>query len=230
MLGIIGAMEEEVSNIKEKLVDLEIIQKAGLDFYKGKLYDKDIVVVRCGIGKVNAALCTQCLIDTFRVDKIINTGIAGGIYKDIEVGDIVISSDAVQYDVDVSIFGYAKGQIPRMDTLAFPTSVELGDIAKKAYHDLYENDFGMYYGRVVSGDTFISDTDSKKALEALDAYCTEMEGASIAHVAYLNNAEVCIIRAISDKADGSANMDYKVFEKEAIEHCTSLTLEMIRQL
>lgn len=230
MLGIIGAMEEEVSNIKSKLTDLEVIHKAGLDFYQGKLYDKDIVVVRCGIGKVNAALCTQCLVDTFAVDKIINTGIAGGIYDGIEVGDIVISGDAMQYDVDVSIFGYARGQIPRMDTLAFPTSKTMVEAARQAYHTLYEDAFRLYVGRVVSGDTFISDAEQKKELEALGAYCTEMEGAAIAQVAYLNGIEVCIIRAISDKADGSANIDYKTFEKEAIEHCTGLTLEMVRIL
>ncbi len=228
MLGIIGAMEEEVARIKEAMDQTTVLEKAGMQFCKGKLEQKDVVVVCCGIGKVNAGLCTQILADCFDVSAVINTGIAGSLRAKIDIGDIVLSTDALQHDVEAIAFGYPVGQIPRMDTLSFPADEELRKIAKDACERV-NPDIHVYEGRVVSGDQFISDQNKKEWLiETFDGYCTEMEGAAIAQAAYLNQIPFLIIRAISDKADNSASEDYPTFEAKAIVHCVNLTMEIVR--
>lgn len=149
MLGIIGAMDEEVAKIKEEMQDLEVHSKASMDFYKGTLNGKDAVVVRSGIGKVNAAMCTQILADDFHVDAVINTGIAGSLNKDIDIGDIVLSTDTLEHDMDAVAFGYPVGQIPRMDTLSFTADEHLRKVAvsacKKAIPAVH-----VFEGRIVS--------------------------------------------------------------------------------
>ena len=127
MLGIIGAMDEEVARLKEMIDGLQVTDKCGMSFYKGQIEGTDVVVVKCGVGKVNAAVCTQILADCYQVEAVINTGVAGGLYKDIEIGDIVISKDAVQHDVDATVFGYKVGEIPRMDTSYFEADKDLID-------------------------------------------------------------------------------------------------------
>lgn len=215
MIAIIGAMEEEVLQLIEKLEDKKQNCFAHVNFYEGKIGKKELVVVQCGIGKVNAACCTQIVIDKYNPELIINTGIAGGVNENIEVGDIVIATDAVEYDVDVTPFGYKIGEIPGMNMKEFPIEEE---VVNQIFDLCKYNSFSVHKGRVVSGDKFVSDSSFKKYLkDEFNAYCTEMEGAAIAHVAYLNNKKCVIIRAISDKADNSANIDYKVFEKEAID-------------
>ena len=119
MIGIIGAMDEEVAMLKEKLTEVQVETKAAMDFYKGKLEGKDVVVVRSGIGKVNAAMCAQILADVYHADHVINTGIAGSLKAEINIGDIVLSTDALQHDMDAQAFGYEPGQISRVDTLSF---------------------------------------------------------------------------------------------------------------
>ena len=227
MVGIIGAMDEEVNVIKEKMTDVEITEKASMQFYKGKLNDKDAVIVRCGIGKVNAAICTQILIDLYNVDSVINTGIAGSLNPDVNIGDVVLATDALQHDMDATHFGYDLGVIPRMDISIFPADAELRKRAKEACEKV-NPDISVFEGRVVSGDQFISDRYKKEFLvENFHGFCTEMEGAAIAHAAYLNHIPFLIVRAISDKADNSAIMDYSTFESKAIEHSVNLILEMI---
>ncbi len=227
MLGIIGAMDEEVAKLKENMTDVEVVNKASMDFYKGKLEDKDVVVVRAGIGKVNAACCTQILIDTFDVNMVINTGIAGSLQAKIDIGDIVLSTDALEHDMDAVAFGYPVGQIPRMEVLSFEADDTLRKIAREACEKV-NTDIKVHEGRVVTGDQFISDKDKKDWLvNTFDGCCTEMEGAAIAHAAYLNNIPFLIIRAISDKADDSAHVDYPTFEAKAIEHSVKLMIEMV---
>ncbi|PST32062.1 5'-methylthioadenosine/adenosylhomocysteine nucleosidase [Clostridium sp. AF18-27] len=229
MLGIIGAMDEEVAKIKEMLTDVRVETTAGMDFYIGKLADKDVVVVRSGIGKVNAAMCTQVLADKYHVSGIINSGIAGSLKAQIDIGDIVLSSDALQHDMDATGFGYAVGQIPRVDTLAFAADEALIELAKSCCKDV-NPDINTHVGRVVSGDQFISDHGKKEWLvSTFDGYCTEMEGAAIAQASYLNGIPFLIVRAISDKADNSANMDYETFEAQAITHTVNLMTEIIRR-
>lgn len=229
MLGIIGAMEEEVANIKEKMENVTVMNKAAMDFFRGQLEGKDVVVVCCGVGKVNAGICTQILVDCFQVDAVINTGIAGSLKAEIDIGDIVLSTDALQHDVDAVSFGYPLGQIPRMETLSFSADERLRSIAREACGRV-NPDIHVYEGRVVSGDQFISSREKKDWIkDNFEGYCTEMEGAAIAQAAYLNNTPFLVIRAISDKADDSAHEDYPAFEKKAIVHCVNLTLAIVSE-
>ena len=227
MLGIIGAMDEEVTKIKEQMEQVQVKTKASMDFYRGKIKGKEVVVVRSGIGKVNAGICAQILVDDYRVDGIINTGIAGSLRSEINIGDIVISTDAVQHDMDAVAFGYPLGQIPRMDTLAFQADEKLAELAEKSCHKVTPK-LGVFRGRVASGDAFIAKKERKQMIEdEFHAYCCEMEGAAIAQAAHLNRIPFVIIRAISDKADDSAHMDYPAFEAMAIENSVHIILEMV---
>ena len=229
MLGIIGAMDEEVARIKEQLDEVCVETRAGMDFYKGKLGGKDVVVVRSGIGKVNAAICTQILADIYQVSGVVNTGIAGSLKAEIDIGDIVLSSDALQHDMDATGFGYAPGQVPRVDTLSFPGDAGLIRLAEECCRQV-NPDIHTFVGRVVSGDQFISDKEKKDWLvKTFAGYCTEMEGAAIAQACYLNRIPFLIVRAISDKADDSASVDYSVFEEKAIEHSVKLLAELVRR-
>ncbi len=223
MIGIIGAMEEEVRELIADMQECEMNEKASMKFYKGKLYGKDAVVVQSGIGKVNAAICTQILADCYHVDELINTGVAGSLDAEINIGDIVISTDAVHHDMDVSALGDPVGQVPRMDVFAFPADKELAEKAMQA-----NKKANPEMGRVASGDQFISKKEVKdRIVENFQAKCTEMEGAAIAHGAYLNHIPYVIIRAISDKADGTAQVDYPTFEKQAITHSVNLMRELL---
>jgi adenosylhomocysteine nucleosidase len=229
-IGIIGAMEEEVAILKEKMEDVRIIKKASMDFYEGTLAGKKAVVVRSGIGKVNAGICAQILADMFSVEAIINTGIAGSLNKDINIGDIVVSTDVVQHDMDATGFGYRKGQIPQMPVFFFNADERLRKLAVKVCSEV-NPDIQVFEGRIASGDQFVCDQDVKDGIVSeFSAYATEMEGAAIGQAAYLNDVPFLVIRAISDKADGSAQMDYSEFEKAAIVHSVNLTLKMLEEI
>ena len=226
-IGILGAMEVEVASLKERMKDVQVVHKASMEFYAGMLENKNVVVVRSGIGKVNAAVCTQILIDDFKAEAVINTGIAGSLDARIDIGDMVISTDAVHHDMDATIFGDAIGQVPRMDTRTFPADPHLVELAVKA-NEKANPQIHTFTGRVASGDQFISSGEVKaRIVENFQALCTEMEGVGIAHAAYLNKVSYVIIRAISDKADNSATMDYPEFEKQAIAHSVALVKELL---
>lgn len=229
MLGIIGAMEIEVNRIKEQMEDVSVTDKAGMSFFEGKWNGNDVVVVRSGIGKVNAAVCAQILVDTFHADAIINTGIAGSLKDEINIGDIVLSTDAIQHDMDAQGFGYAPGVIPQMEVSDFQADEKLIELAKKCCAEVCP-DIQVFTGRVVSGDQFISDKKKKEWLSSqFEGLCAEMEGAAIAQAAYLNHVPFLIIRAISDKADDSATMDYPEFEAMAAENSVKLLADIVRQ-
>ncbi|MBO5426479.1 MAG: 5'-methylthioadenosine/adenosylhomocysteine nucleosidase, partial [Lachnospiraceae bacterium] len=188
---------------------------------------KDVVVVRSGIGKVNAGICTQILADVYGVDAVINTGIAGSLNAAIDIGDVVLSTDTLQHDMDATGFGYEPGVIPCMETSVFQADENLRNLAKAACQKV-NPDIKVFEGRVVSGDQFISDKAKKQYIEEnFKGFCTEMEGAAIAQTAYLNNIPFLIIRAISDKADDSATVDYPTFEAKAIENSVKLVKEMV---
>ena len=230
MIGIIGAMEEEVAALKEEMQMQETKEIAGMTFVKGVLCGKEAVVVRSGIGKVNAALCAQILASVFGVHALINTGIAGSLDARIDIGDIVISTDALYHDMDATTFGDPAGQVPRMDVFSFPADPGLVELAREANEEA-NPDIRTFVGRVVSGDQFISDADVKSRIKRLfDPLCTEMEGAGIAHAAYLNHISCVIIRAISDKADNSATEDYPAFEKKAIVHSVRLVRALLPKI
>lgn len=230
MIGIIGAMEEEVALLKDEMNVSEIVEKAGMVFCKGTLSGKEVVIVKSGIGKVNAALSAQILVDVFNVDTLINTGIAGSLDAQIDIGDMVISTDAVEHDMDASIFGDPVGQIPRMDMFSFPADEKLAALAREVNEEV-NPEIKTFTGRVVSGDQFVSSAEVKERLvELFQAKCTEMEGAAIAHAAYLNKVSCVIIRAISDKADNSATMDYPTFERQAIAHSVKLVRNLLARM
>lgn len=229
-IGIIGAMAEEVSILKERMQGVEVVKKAGMEFYTGTLEGKEVVVVMSGIGKVNAACCTQILVDVFQPDAIINTGVAGSLNAQIDIADIVLSTDAIQHDVDVTNWDYRHGQIPRMETSTFVANEHLRECAKKVCNEV-NPEIKTFEGRVVSGDQFICSKEKKNWLrEYFGAECTEMEGASIAHACYLNEVPFLIIRAISDKADDSADMAYEEFEHKAIGYTVKLVCGLMQQL
>ena len=228
--GIIGAMEEEVAQLKEKMTNLTITTKAGMDFYDGLLLEKPVTVVRSGIGKVNAGCCTQILADLFSVDCVINTGIAGSLDAAIDIGDIVLCTDAVQHDMDAVAFGYDLGVIPRMPVSFFAADEKLRRTAKEVCERV-NPEIKVHEGRVATGDQFIADKAKKDFIVSnFSAKCTEMEGAAIAQAAYNNNLPFLIIRAIYDKADNSAQMDYPTFEKQAIEHTVKLMLALVEEI
>ena len=230
MIGIIGAMEEEVSQLVNKMTNIEKTEIAGMIFNKGLINNKELVVVKSGIGKVNAAMCTQILATYFKVDTVINTGVAGSLRNEINIGDVVVSIDALQHDMDATGFGYKPGVIPRMKTSIFEADKKLIDAAEAACKKAVP-EIGVFRGRVVSGDQFITDKAVKERLiDLFDGSCTEMEGAAIAQAAYLNNIPFLIIRAISDKADDSATMDYGEFERKAIDNSVAMLCEMLETI
>ena len=229
-IGIIGAMEVEVSSLKSAMKVSRMLKKAQMEFLEGELEGCQAVVVRSGIGKVNAAVCTQILVDEFGVDGVINTGIAGSLKAEINIGDIVLSTDVLHHDMDATGFGYPLGQIPQMDAFSFQADEQMRRLAKEVCEEV-NPEIRVFEGRVVSGDQFISSREVKdKIKENFDGCCTEMEGAAIAQTAYLNQIPFVIIRAISDKADDSATMDYPTFEKQAVEHSVRLTRGFLKRI
>jgi len=225
-IGIIGAMSEEVEKLKEEMAVKEKFVKANMTYYSGELLGKEVVIVTSGIGKVNAAICTQILIDKFDVEKIINVGVAGGLNKEIYPGDIVIAKNLVQHDVDDTCFDYPLGQIPRMTTFDFPCDEDLVEKARLAIDKI--QDANGFVGRVVSGDQFISEAEKLTFLgEHFNAYACEMEGASIGQVCYLNGIPFVVIRSISDNAINGSHVDYEKFAPLAIKNSVAILKDML---
>ncbi len=223
-------MAGEVAELKQRMEVRRQIEQASMAFVEGMLEGVEVVVVQSGIGKVNAAVCTQILADKFAVTHLINTGIAGSLKDEIDIGDLVISEDALQHDMDATDFGYPLGQIPGMKVLSFTADEELISIARMANAEA-NPDIHTYVGRIVSGDQFVASDEVKARISASFAgLCTEMEGAAIAQAAYLNKIPFVIIRAISDKADHSAQLDYPTFEQQAIAHSVNLVVRMMEKL
>lgn len=228
MLGIIGAMEEEIMQLKAKMNVEQIKTLKKLKFYIGTLDNKNIVVVRCGIGKVNAALCTQIMIDNFDIEAVINTGVAGGLNDKLNIGDIVISSDAVHHDFDTTKFGDPIGYISRMDMkdAFFKADTKLINLAEQAGKTM--TDIKVFVGRIASGDQFISTKETKdKIKNDCDAYCVEMEGAAIAHACYINEIPFLIIRAISDNADDSSDISFEEFVNKAAQNAGNMIEKIV---
>ena len=227
-LGIIGAMEVEVETLLEQMENRTVLEKAGSVFYEGILAGIPAVVVRCGVGKVNAALCVQILCDFFAVSHIVNTGIAGSLNAELDIGDLVVSRDAMYHDFDCCAVGYAKGTVPGMPT-AFPADETLISLAFSAAEQV--NPGHTRVGRVASGDLFVCAPQAKADIIATTGgICTEMEGAGIAQTAYRNGVPFVILRAISDKADDSAEMDYPTFEKLAAHRCAAVVVALAERL
>lgn len=228
-LGIIGAMDEEVETLLAEMQDKKELTAACCTLYDGTLKGLPVAVVRCGIGKVNAAMCTQVLIDRCNVTHIINTGIAGSLCAELDIGDLVVSQDAMYHDFDRVHFGYPMGRVPGSDVTAYPADEALMAYAFACAEAV--NPGHTRIGRVASGDQFVADAQTKERIIAVtNALCTEMEGAAIAQTAYRNGIPFAILRAISDKADNSAQMDYPAFEKQAAHRCAETVMGLARML
>ena len=230
MIGIIAAMDVEMKSLRSYMENTETEVISGIRFVRGTLEGKDVVTAVCGIGKVFAALCAQTMILHYQPQCIINTGVAGSLNAQLNIGDILISRDALHHDMDVTIFGYQPGEVPGLGFREFPADENMMRLAKAACEKA-NPDINVIYGRVVSGDQFISGNEVKeKLIQEFRGDCAEMEGASIAHGAWLNGIPFVIIRAISDKADNSAEMDYPTFERAAAKHSAALVKELVRNL
>ena len=224
-LGIIGAMDVEVALLKERMENTVTATHAASVYCEGILEDVPAVVVQCGVGKVNAALCAQILISVYGVTHIVNTGIAGSLCAELDIGDLVVSRDAMYHDFDLHFWGRPVGQVPGMDVVAFPADAALTEAALAAAER--ENPGHNRLGRVASGDQFICSKEQKdKIIADTQALCAEMEGAAIAHTAYRNGVPFVILRAISDKAE----MDYPTFEAIAARRCAQVVLHMAKTL
>lgn len=230
-LGIIGAMSVEVETLKEQMTNMKLTSKAGMDFFDGELEGLPVVVVVCGVGKVNAALCVQILCDCFGVTHLVNTGVAGSLCAELDIGDFVISESAIYHDFDCHIINpaYMVGQVPGLSVRAFPADETLQKFALAAAEQVYAGHARV--GVVASGDQFICQKEVKEQIIAnTGALCTEMEGAAIAHAAWRNGVPFVVIRAISDKADDSAQMDFPTFEAIAAVRCAAVTKAMAKAL
>ena len=226
--GIIGAMEVEVALLKEQMEDTEVSSVAGMDFFSGTLGGSDAVVVQSGIGKVNAGICVQVLADRFGVGAVINTGVAGSLDATIDVGDLVVSTDCVMHDFSVEPLGYALGQVPGLDVLAFPADAGMRESVCAAAAEVAP-DIHVHSGRVASGDQFIStDAERERIVDTFGARCCEMEGCAIAQAAYLNGLPFVVVRAISDKPGSEDQVvDYRTFERKAARDCAAIVAKMV---
>ncbi len=222
--GIIGAMESEVTAIKDAMADVRVTRVSGMEFARGSIAGSEVVVVQCGIGKVNAAICAQTLINGFGVDRVVNTGVAGSLTDELTINDFVVSVDAVQHDYDVTAIGFAPGEIPYTGMVAFPADEDMRERAVEAVRRAAPTS-RVLEGRVCSGDQFIATTEQRERIvSTFGGLCAEMEGAAIAQVCHLNGTPYVIIRAISDDSDG---MTYEEFQAEAARECANAVLTML---
>lgn len=229
-IGIIGAMEPEVALLKAQMTVERRYDQARMQFVEGLLGEVPVVVVQSGIGKVNAAACTQILIDTFAVTHVINTGIAGLLSPELQVGDIVISSDLVQHDMNVGPLNFAAGQIPGLPVFSFTADESLIERALASAKEVAPQ-LQVISGRVASGDQFVSSSELADYIyTTFGADCCEMEGASIAQVAWLNHTPFVVIRLMSDKPGTTSSVDYLTFEREASERSARITAAIIKKL
>jgi len=210
MIGIIGAMQTETDALVGMLQDKTTEIISGREYHRGKLFGKDTVICTCGIGKVFAAICAEAMILRYSPDILINTGVAGAISDKLDVCDIVISDAVVQHDMDTSPLGDPVGLISGINKVYFDADVKAAD---KLCSIVERLGIGCVRGVVASGDQFIAGAEQKSRIKSLfeNAACCEMEGAAIGHVAFVNNTPFVVVRAISDKADGTGNMDYMQF-------------------
>lgn len=227
-VGIIGAMSVELELLKSKLEENPAVTKAGgMTFTEGKINGISVVLVQSGVGKVNAALCAQRLILKFGCTHIINTGIAGAMASGLKVLDFVASTDAVYHDMDATGFGYKKTEIPQMKCSDFPADGKMLEATRSAFKE-FPAEHKLVFGRIATGDQFISDKEKKSAIqETCSPACVEMEGAAVAHACWINEIPFVIIRCMSDMADDDGESIYSFNENEAASLSGSLVLSML---
>lgn len=230
-IGIIGAMDPEIEHLTKQLKDIHKNKIGFAEFISGKLEDRDVVIVRCGIGKVCAGAVTALLIAEYRVSCVINTGSAGGIGHGLKVGDTVFSTKVAYHDADLTIFGYKPGQMAA-HPLYFEADAQLISTAEEAAHHLTDFKGSIKKGVVLSGDQFISDPDKKLSLVETfpEALVAEMEGAAVAQICSDCHVPFLIIRAVSDCAEEGNPMTYEEFLPLASENSARLVQALIARL
>lgn len=228
-IGLIGAMDEEIELLLTGMEQGQEVTRAGIRFVKGTFQGKSVVVCKSGVGKVNAAVTTQILIDQFGVSKVLFTGVAGAVHPDLNIGDIVISTECIQHDFDVSALGYPRGVIPYQEISAFPANEELISLAEQACREASVGNYLL--GKVLSGDQFVANRDTVAWLrDEMEGACVEMEGAAVAQVCHMNGVPFVIIRSMSDKADGSAHVNYAEFTIESSQRSHAILEYMLSQI
>lgn len=227
MIGIIGAMEEEVKILKNKLTQLSEISVAHVKFYTGILKDREVVITQSGIGKVNAAISTTLLINKFKPDIIINTGSAGALDESLNVGDVLISDDVKYHDADATAFGYEYGQVPQMP-VAFQSSKPLIEKVSQ----VVQQQLTAKVGLIVSGDSFIGSVEQRQKIKKAipNAMAVEMEATAIAQTCYQFNVPFVVVRAVSDLANGEAEMSFEAFLEKAAVSSSQTVEALVSQL
>ncbi|MEG2295270.1 MAG: 5'-methylthioadenosine/adenosylhomocysteine nucleosidase [Oscillospiraceae bacterium] len=225
MWGILGAMECEIELLHSKMEHKLTTTIAGIDYYQGMLEGKEIILARCGIGKVNAASCSVTMIQLFKATKIINVGVAGGSFEGAKVYDIILSDSAMYHDFTDGILqrNYPNTQIFQADT-------QLIALAKQSSTGLEKQGIHIAVGRIASGDIFVGDAKTKQdIINRINPMCIEMEGAAIAHICHIYQVPFLIIRSLSDTADNEADFNFDEFAKNAAQHSAKLLLTMLSQ-
>lgn len=226
-IAIISAMAEEIELYLTTCTVEETWEKAGLQIHEARHEGHRLVLVKAGVGKVNAALCTQLLVDAYEIDAVVCTGSAGALHDGLEIGDVVVAEDCVQHDVHVEFMGLPAGQIPFSDLRFFAAS----DVLVERAREVQLSGHTLRTGRVCTGDTFIQDEAERTAIrETLNGDCVEMEGAAVGQVCTLNEIPFLLVRAISDRADGSSDIDFQAFLRDAAESSAQIVLHLLATL
>ena len=227
-IGIIVAMEEELEAVLNIMNNIEQKEIYGLTFKTGQIEKNKIIVVKCGVGKVNAARVTQILIDTFNVKCVINVGAAGALNPFLNIGDIVIGEKLIQHDFDITAFDHDKGYITGVGDYIY-SDIKLIEKFENAANNLKEKDYKIKKGIIATGDIFCTDIEMKnKIYSKFDADCVEMEGAAIAQVCYLDNIPFIVIRSISDSPNGNNEIDFDKFVELASKRCANILREFLK--
>ncbi len=227
MLGIIGAMQVEVANLRNAMTDLECRTISGMEFAKGKLDGKDVVAVVCGEGKVAAAVCAQTLILEYHVDAVINSGVAGTLCNELGIKDVAVACDVVEHDMDVSALGLPLGQIPSLNVIKMPCDAGMVAALERA---VKAEGCNTRTGTIASGDMFLHTAERKQFIvEHFGAIAGEMEGASVGHVCYLNRVPFVVLRTISDDASGHAPTNFNEFAAEAAELACAIVRRFLQE-
>lgn len=228
-IGIMGAMDSEITRFLDELTDQQVHHINGFVYYEGIMADRNVVITKSGVGKVNASICATTLITHFQVKSMIFTGVAGAVHPALEIGDIVISNECQYHDVDVTALGFARGVIPYQETSIFPADPTLIQWAVEAGKEI--KGIQVKVGKVLSGDQFISSVDTVKSLrEELQGACVEMEGAAVAHVCYMLDVPYVVIRSMSDRADHSAHVNFAEFTALAADRSCTMVHHLLHKM
>ena len=227
-VGIIVAMEEEQEEILKIMTNIEEKDINGLNFKIGQIEKNNVIVVKCGVGKVNAARVTQILIDNFNIKLIINVGAAGALNPFLDIGDIVIGEKLIQHDFDITAFDHDKGYITGVGDYIY-SNTQVTEKLKKISEKLSANNFKVITGTIATGDIFCTDIGMKNKIHSkFNADCVEMEGAAIAQVCYLDEIPFIVIRSISDSPNGKNAIDFDKFVELASKRCAIILKEFLK--